>query len=191
MTRKCKSQMSCCFSSKAIYLLPFVFLWSLPFHLQKLFAFVIFSLGVNIIVICKIPAPSYVQGKILFLLNCVYFFFPERIPSSSFTCFCLGILTATFLLINHLPIGNWFTTYCCWLVEYLWGQRSSINFFFSTCLQSENYSYSAADEWKNFLARIGRDENAIETELFDSPNEILELQFWASYRGQTLARTGN
>ncbi|KAK4753686.1 hypothetical protein SAY87_001790 [Trapa incisa] len=45
------------------------------------------------------------------------------------------------------------------------------------------------DEWKNFLARIGLDENAVESELFDSPNEILELRFWASYRGQTLART--
>ncbi|KAI3414751.1 uncharacterized protein J3R85_015925 [Psidium guajava] len=45
------------------------------------------------------------------------------------------------------------------------------------------------DEWKNFLARIGRDENALESELLDSPNDTLELRFWASYRGQTLART--
>ncbi|XP_027148631.1 callose synthase 9 [Coffea eugenioides] len=45
------------------------------------------------------------------------------------------------------------------------------------------------DEWKNFLARIGRDENASESELNDNPNDILELRFWASYRGQTLART--
>lgn len=45
------------------------------------------------------------------------------------------------------------------------------------------------DEWKNFLARIGRDENAQESELADSPSDILELRFWASYRGQTLART--
>ncbi|CAI0450688.1 unnamed protein product, partial [Linum tenue] len=45
------------------------------------------------------------------------------------------------------------------------------------------------DEWKNFLARIGRDENSTDTELFDSPADILELRFWASYRGQTLART--
>lgn len=45
------------------------------------------------------------------------------------------------------------------------------------------------DEWKNFLARIGRDENSTETELFDSPNDVEELRFWASYRGQTLART--
>lgn len=47
-----------------------------------------------------------------------------------------------------------------------------------------------ADEWKNFLARIGRDENANETELFDNPRDVEELRFWASYRGQTLARTG-
>ncbi|GMN26653.1 hypothetical protein TIFTF001_001381 [Ficus carica] len=45
------------------------------------------------------------------------------------------------------------------------------------------------DEWKNFLARIGRDENAHESELADSLSDILELRFWASYRGQTLART--
>lgn len=45
------------------------------------------------------------------------------------------------------------------------------------------------DEWKNFLARIGRDENASDTDLFDSASDILELRFWASYRGQTLART--
>ncbi|XP_047320074.1 callose synthase 9-like [Impatiens glandulifera] len=45
------------------------------------------------------------------------------------------------------------------------------------------------DEWRNFLARIGRDENSLETELFDTPSDILELRIWASYRGQTLART--
>lgn len=45
------------------------------------------------------------------------------------------------------------------------------------------------DEWRNFLARIGRDENSLDSELFDNPNDILELRFWASYRGQTLART--
>ncbi|XP_068639698.1 callose synthase 9 isoform X2 [Aristolochia californica] len=45
------------------------------------------------------------------------------------------------------------------------------------------------DEWQNFLARIGRDENSLDSELFESQNDILELRFWASYRGQTLART--
>lgn len=45
------------------------------------------------------------------------------------------------------------------------------------------------DEWRNFLSRIGRGENAQDSELFDSANDILELRFWASYRGQTLART--
>ncbi|KAI3969711.1 hypothetical protein MKX01_020272, partial [Papaver californicum] len=45
------------------------------------------------------------------------------------------------------------------------------------------------DEWKNFLARIGRDENTLDSELFDNPSDVLELRFWASYRGQTLART--
>ncbi|CAN6981822.1 unnamed protein product [Brassica oleracea var. botrytis] len=44
------------------------------------------------------------------------------------------------------------------------------------------------DEWKNFLARIGQDENALEDDLHNE-RDILELRFWASYRGQTLART--
>ncbi|XP_073112798.1 callose synthase 9 isoform X2 [Elaeis guineensis] len=45
------------------------------------------------------------------------------------------------------------------------------------------------DEWKNFLSRIEKDENAQESELLKDPKDILELRFWASYRGQTLART--
>nr|CAB3497257.1 unnamed protein product [Digitaria exilis] len=45
------------------------------------------------------------------------------------------------------------------------------------------------DEWKNFLTRINRDENAADSELFGNPSDILELRLWASYRGQTLART--
>ncbi|KAK9129040.1 hypothetical protein Syun_017837 [Stephania yunnanensis] len=45
------------------------------------------------------------------------------------------------------------------------------------------------DEWKNFLARIGRDEMASDSELFGNADDTLELRFWASYRGQTLART--
>ncbi|THU65685.1 hypothetical protein C4D60_Mb05t06240 [Musa balbisiana] len=45
------------------------------------------------------------------------------------------------------------------------------------------------DEWKNFLSRIGRKEDAEDSELLHSPIDVLELRFWASYRGQTLART--
>ncbi|KAG0457506.1 hypothetical protein HPP92_022663 [Vanilla planifolia] len=46
-----------------------------------------------------------------------------------------------------------------------------------------------SDEWRNFLSRIGRPENAADSELFSNQNDLLELRFWASYRGQTLART--
>jgi callose synthase len=49
---------------------------------------------------------------------------------------------------------------------------------------------TSADEWRNFLTRINRDENAPDSELFGNQNDILELRLWASYRGQTLARTG-
>lgn len=49
--------------------------------------------------------------------------------------------------------------------------------------------FGFADEWKNFLARIGRDENTHESVLINNEDDNLELRFWASYRGQTLART--
>ncbi|XP_048137131.1 callose synthase 10 isoform X2 [Rhodamnia argentea] len=45
------------------------------------------------------------------------------------------------------------------------------------------------DEWVNFLERIGRDESTGDAELQDSSSDSLELRFWVSYRGQTLART--
>ncbi|KAI4303806.1 hypothetical protein MLD38_039399 [Melastoma candidum] len=45
------------------------------------------------------------------------------------------------------------------------------------------------DEWENFLERIGRGESTGEAELQDNQSDSLELRFWASYRGQTLART--
>lgn len=53
-----------------------------------------------------------------------------------------------------------------------------------------NALLDVADEWKNFLARIGHDENTHESVLIDNEDDNLELRFWASYRGQTLARTG-
>uniref|UniRef100_A0A0D3GC04 1,3-beta-glucan synthase n=1 Tax=Oryza barthii TaxID=65489 RepID=A0A0D3GC04_9ORYZ len=44
------------------------------------------------------------------------------------------------------------------------------------------------DEWNNFLERIGRGELS-EDDFKESPSDMLELRFWVSYRGQTLART--
>ncbi|KAG0453842.1 hypothetical protein HPP92_025146 [Vanilla planifolia] len=44
------------------------------------------------------------------------------------------------------------------------------------------------DEWENFLERRGLGEATAES-LQNSPTDTLELRFWASYRGQTLART--
>ncbi|XP_062116060.1 callose synthase 10 isoform X2 [Humulus lupulus] len=45
------------------------------------------------------------------------------------------------------------------------------------------------DEWKNFLERIGRADSTADAELQKSSSDALELRFWVSYRGQTLART--
>ncbi|XP_017251756.1 callose synthase 10 isoform X2 [Daucus carota subsp. sativus] len=44
------------------------------------------------------------------------------------------------------------------------------------------------DEWENLLERIGRGDTG-DAELQDSTSDALELRFWASYRGQTLAKT--
>ncbi|KAK7281994.1 hypothetical protein RIF29_10435 [Crotalaria pallida] len=45
------------------------------------------------------------------------------------------------------------------------------------------------DEWDNFLERIGRGLSTGEAELRESSSDSLELRFWVSYRGQTLAKT--
>ncbi|KAM1237955.1 hypothetical protein TB2_038735 [Malus domestica] len=45
------------------------------------------------------------------------------------------------------------------------------------------------DEWDNFLERIGRGESTGDAELQENSSDSLELRFWVSYRGQTLART--
>ncbi|XP_059441555.1 callose synthase 10 [Corylus avellana] len=45
------------------------------------------------------------------------------------------------------------------------------------------------DEWENFLDRIGRNEQTRDVELVEGSSDSLELRLWASYRGQTLART--
>ncbi|XP_008788670.2 callose synthase 10 isoform X2 [Phoenix dactylifera] len=44
------------------------------------------------------------------------------------------------------------------------------------------------DEWENFLQRIGRGGSTDDV-IKDDSSDMLELRFWASYRGQTLART--
>ena len=45
----------------------------------------------------------------------------------------------------------------------------------------------SADEWANFLERMG---SSSQEELQSSEEGQQELQAWASYRGQTLWRTG-
>lgn len=45
------------------------------------------------------------------------------------------------------------------------------------------------DEWDNFLERIGRGESTGDVDFQKNSTDTLELRFWASYRGQTLART--
>ncbi|RVW26618.1 Callose synthase 10 [Vitis vinifera] len=56
-------------------------------------------------------------------------------------------------------------------------------------LKAEKLSFSIIDEWENFLERIGRLGSNEDADLQESSSDLLELRFWASYRGQTLART--
>ncbi|PNX69068.1 callose synthase 10-like protein, partial [Trifolium pratense] len=44
-------------------------------------------------------------------------------------------------------------------------------------------------EWVHFPERIGRDSSTEDAELQENSSDALELRFWASYQGQTLART--
>lgn len=47
-------------------------------------------------------------------------------------------------------------------------------------------SYFFSDEWKNFLERTGRkNSEGLDVEINDE-----DLRNWASFRGQTLSRTG-
>lgn len=55
---------------------------------------------------------------------------------------------------------------------------------------AEKLLFSIIDEWENFLQRIGRSGPTGDSDFQDSSSDLLELRFWASYRGQTLARTG-
>ncbi|GMH21528.1 hypothetical protein Nepgr_023370 [Nepenthes gracilis] len=45
------------------------------------------------------------------------------------------------------------------------------------------------DEWENFLERINHGGSSGDIDFERSSSDNLELRFWASYRGQTLART--
>ncbi|KAL2933328.1 Callose synthase 10 [Bienertia sinuspersici] len=45
------------------------------------------------------------------------------------------------------------------------------------------------DEWENFLERIDRGDSSGDADFEESSSDNLELRFWVSYRGQTLART--
>ncbi|KAF3599981.1 hypothetical protein F2Q69_00039040 [Brassica cretica] len=79
-----------------------------------------------------------------------------------------------------------FTPYCAEVVLYSMAELTKRNEDGISILFYLQKIYP--DEWKNFLARIGQDENALEGDLHNE-RDILELRFWASYRGQTLART--
>ena len=50
--------------------------------------------------------------------------------------------------------------------------------------------YSSSDEWSNFLERVGLPPLTDETEILNNEDLEDKLREWASFRGQTLSRTG-
>lgn len=51
------------------------------------------------------------------------------------------------------------------------------------------FGYQCTDEWNNFLERVKSTEEDIKGS--ESDELVEELRLWASYRGQTLTRTGS
>lgn len=51
------------------------------------------------------------------------------------------------------------------------------------------FDYHCTDEWNNFIHRMNTSEEEIKVS--ESDELIEELRLWASYRGQTLTRTGS
>ena len=50
--------------------------------------------------------------------------------------------------------------------------------------------YSSSDEWSNFLERVGLLPLTDKTEILNNEDLEDKLREWASFRGQTLSRTG-
>ena len=57
---------------------------------------------------------------------------------------------------------------------------------------SKQHSYESnlaiSEDWLNFLERMKREKELTELQLWEA-DEAIQLRLWASYRGQTLART--
>ena len=49
--------------------------------------------------------------------------------------------------------------------------------------------HCVADEWTNYLERVGMGEKEMEV-CIRTKKELRHLRMWATFRGQTLARTG-
>lgn len=93
-----------------------------------------------------------------------------------------------FLVISNLSLGsrpimmNVPVTFYIRVVHLRNSGISSLNW--TVCVK--------ADEWKNFLERMLPDVEYNQLGIYneDHVTDTLQLRLWASYRGQTLARTG-
>ncbi|VAH99522.1 unnamed protein product [Triticum turgidum subsp. durum] len=116
----------------------------------------------------NIPKNLEAQRRLQFFTNSLFMDMPEAKPVSEMIPFCV------------------FTPYYSETVLYSMSEL---------CVDNEDgisilfyLQKIFPDEWANFLERIGRGESS-EEDFKESPSDTLELRFWVSYRGQTLART--
>ncbi|KAG6771305.1 hypothetical protein POTOM_022653 [Populus tomentosa] len=89
------------------------------------------------------------------------------------------------LLYDHSKTQSYHTPKCPSMEIF---RHLKISALPSVTLQAENLFFPP-DEWENFLERIGRAESTGDADLQENSSDSLELRIWASYRGQTLART--
>ncbi|KAM0882138.1 hypothetical protein ACQ4PT_032510 [Festuca glaucescens] len=116
----------------------------------------------------NIPKNLEAQRRLQFFTNSLFMDMPEAKPVSEMIPFCV------------------FTPYYSETVLYSMSEL---------CVDNEDgisilfyLQKIFPDEWANFLERIGRGESS-EEDFKESSSDMLELRFWVSYRGQTLART--
>jgi len=116
----------------------------------------------------NIPKNLEAQRRLQFFTNSLFMDMPEAKPVSEMIPFCV------------------FTPYYSETVLYSMSEL---------CVDNEDgisilfyLQKIFPDEWANFLERINRGESS-EEDFKQSSSDTLELRFWVSYRGQTLART--
>ncbi|URD86786.1 callose synthase [Musa troglodytarum] len=140
----------------------------------------------------NIPKNLEARRRLQFFANSLFMNLPlpkpvsEMMPFSVFTPYYSETVLYSY---SDLRVENEDGISILFYLQKIFPVRFSMDFVMrgSPCLtfdvMSGSLPTSIDDEWENFLERIKSTADAVED------NDNLELRFWASYRGQTLART--